>query len=560
MGDAEQSPSVSRRLALKLSSFLPALAAIQPPEPAAGLDTLTPPGSRQAARLVGPPPLPDLEVIALNRLTFGFSSQARAEFRALGGNSTARFEAFVHQQLDPAGINDSACQTRLNNAGFTTLNKSLTQLWSEHVVDNNQGWSYRMLPLEEVIQAAFIRAVYSKRQVFELLVDFWHNHFNMYGWHSYVAPVFVHFDRDVMRVRALGNFREMIESVAKSTSMLYYLDNYINKKEGFNENYARELLELHTLGAENYLGTGNPLDVPKDENGIAIGYVDNDVYEAARAFTGWRVDYSTWEPGVGTSGAFLYYEDWHDWANKLFMGQYMPANQLAMKDGKDVYDIIAAHPGTARHIARKLCRRFVSDQPSETLVEQAAQTFLTHKDAPDQLKRVMETILLSTDFRNTWGEKVKRPFEAAAGFFRATQAEFFPSDDFLWNYERMGQPLFGRFSPDGWPDVKPVWTSTNSMLQRWRLANQLMENWIDDTTIDVLSQTPAHIRTPNEIADFWIDRILGRPMHPVENRAEIVDFLAQGFNADFDLPQEQFNERVPRAVALLLMTPDFQLR
>lgn len=559
MGDAKQSPGVSRRSALKLSGFLPALAAIQPPESLSGQDTLTPPGSRQAARQVGTPPLPDLEVIALNRLTFGFSSQARTDFRALGATSTDRYEVFVEQQLDPASINDSACQTRLNNASFVTLNKSLTQLWSEHVV-NNQDWSYRMLPLEEVIHAAFIRAVYSKRQVFELLVDFWHNHFNMYGWHSYVAPVFVHFDRDVIRVKALGNFREMIESVAKSTSMLYYLDNYINKKEGFNENFARELLELHTLGAENYLGTGDPFDVPKDENGIAVGYVDNDVYEAARAFTGWRVDYSTWETGVGTSGGFLYYEDWHDWANKFFMGRYLPANQPAMQDGRDVFDIIAAHPGTARHIARKLCRRFISDQPGEALVEQAAETFLTHKDAPDQLKRVVETILLSTDFRNTWGEKVKRPFEAAAGFLRATQAEFSLSDGFLWDYERLGQPLFGRFSPDGWPDFKAVWTSTNSMLQRWRLANRLMENWIEGTTIDVVSQTPAHIRTPNEIADFWIDRILGRPMHPVENRSEIVDFLAQGFNADFDLPQEEFIERVPRAVALLLMTPDFQLR
>ena len=560
MGDADQSPIVSRRSALRLSSFLPALAAIQPPEQSLGPDAPLPPGSRQPARQVGPPPLPDLEVVALNRLTFGFSDQARAEFRALGANSNERYAAFVQQQLDPSSINDSACQTRLTNAGFITLGKSLNQLWSEHVINNNQGWGYRMLPLEETIWAAFIRAVYSKRQVFELLVDFWHNHFNMYGGHSYVGPVFVHFDRDVIRAKALGNFRQMIESVAKSTSMLYYLDNYINKKEGFNENFARELLELHTLGSENYLGTGDPFDVPKDVNGIAVGYVDNDVYEAARAFTGWRVDYSTWEPGVGTTGGFLYYEDWHDWANKFFMGRYLPANQPAMQDGRDVLDIIASHPGTARHIARKLCRRFVSDQPSETLVEQAAQTFLDNKDAPDQLKRVMETILLSTDFRDTWGEKVKRPFEAAAGFLRATQADFSPSDEFFWDYDRMGQPLFGRFSPDGWPDFKPVWTSTNSILQRWRLANRLMENWIDGTTIDVLSQTPAHIRTPNEIADFWIDRILGRPMHPLENRSEIVDFLAQGFNADFDLPQEQFNEQLPRAVALLLMTPDFQLR
>jgi len=402
--------------------------------------------------------------------------------------------------------------------------------------------------------------VYSKRQLIEVLADFWHNNFNVYGWHYYVGPVFVHYDRDVIRAHLLGNFRQMLEAVAKSTAMLYYLDNYINQAGGFNENWARELMELHTLGVENYLGVMDPFSVPLDENGQPIGYVDNDVYEAARAFTGWRVDYSSWEPGVGQSGAFLYYESWHDRANKFFMRKYIPADQAPMKDGLDVLDGLASHPGTARHIAGKLCRRLVGDYPPQEVIDAAAAVFLAQKDAPDQLKQVVRTILLSTAFQNTWGDKVKRPFEAAAGFLRAANAEFTPSDSWGWNYGRLGQPLFSHPAPNGFADTKEDWANTMSMLQRWRLANALIEGWVEGTTIELVSQTPSNLRTPNAIADYWIDRLLGRAMHPVENREEIVGFLAQGRNPDFDLTDEQRSGRIPRMIAVLLMSPDFQLR
>jgi uncharacterized protein (DUF1800 family) len=352
----------------------------------------------------------------------------------------------------------------------------------------------------------------------------------------------------------------MLEAVAKSTPMLFYLDNYINQAGGFNENYARELLELHALGAENYQGVGDPFSVPKDENGVPIGYVDNDVYEAARAFTGWRVDYSSWEPGVGQSGTFLYYDTWHDRANKFFLGNYLPADQDDLKDGLDVLDILADHPGTARFISRKLCRRLISDQPPEDVVEAAADVFHAQRDAPDQLKQVVRTILLSDAFRTTWGEKIKRPFEAAVSALRITDAEFTFTSEFDWYYSRIGHPLFSRQTPDGYPDEKEPWSNTTSMLQRWRLINYLIEGWIDGTSIDLLNQMPTSNRTAHQIADFWIDRILGRAMHPVENRDEIVEFIAQGRNPDLDLPQEEINDRLPRMVALILMGPDFQLR
>jgi len=372
--------------------------------------------------------------------------------------------------------------------------------------------------------------------------------------------VFVQYDRDVIRANALGNFRQMLEEMATSTAMLYYLDNYINQVGGFNENWARELLELHTLGAENYLGVMDPFSAPVDENGIPIGYVDNDVYEAARCFTGWRVDHSSWESGVGQSGTFLYYPDWHDRANKFFMQQYIPADQAPMKDGRDVLDAIAAHPGTARHISRKLCRRLVGDSPPQDLVDAAAAVFMAHQDSSDQLKRVVREIILSEAFRTTYGEKIKRPFEIAVTMLRITKADFTPSDVFGWYYDDLGQPLFSHPAPNGYPDLKEDWTGTTSMLQRWQLCNALIEGWAYGTSINLLSQMPVSTRTPTAIADFWIDRILGRAMHPAENRQEIIDFIAQGSDADIDLPDDLIAERLPRMVALILMSPDFQYR
>ncbi len=564
MPSSSESPAPSRRDFLKLSALAgaaPLGLMLDPPPPDPQLLTpLRNPDAWVNARSVPPPPLPSLDVVVSNRLGFGPRPGFQDAFQALGSTPQERLQSYVDQQLSPATVDNSLCNSRLAAAGFTTLNKSLAQLWADHVYNNQQGWSYRMLPIEETEKATWIRAVYSQRQLFEVLVDFWHNHFNVHGWHSYAGPVFVHYDRDVIRLHALGNFRQMVEAVAKSTAMLYYLDNYLNQVGGFNENFARELLELHTMGAENYLGVMDPFTVPVDGNGVPIGYVDNDVYEAARCFTGWRVDSSSWEPGVGNSGAFLYYSAWHDRANKFFLRRYLPADQAPLRDGLDVLDSIASHPGTAHFIAGKLCRRLIGDNPPEEVVAAAAAVFHDQYLAPDQLKQVVRTILLSDAFMNTWGDKVKRPFEVAAGMLRGLNANFFPSDDFLWNYQSMGQPLFDHIPPDGYPDHKEDWQSTMSFLHRWRQANYIVEGWLDNISVDLVSQTPANIRTPNALADYWINRLLNRPMHPPENRQAIVDFVAQGRNPDFDLPADLFAERLPRMVALILMAPDFQLR
>jgi uncharacterized protein (DUF1800 family) len=499
-------------------------------------------------------------VIALNRLAFGPRPGDFDSFRALGATPQDQLFAYVNQQLDPENISDTDCDARLGAMGFTTIEKTLEQLFTDHALNDGGDWEYRIRPLIETLVATWIRAVYSERQLNEVLVDFWHNHFNVYGWDFFTGPIFVHYDRDIIRPNVFGNFREMLESVATSTAMLFYLDNFLNSRAGPNENWARELLELHSLGAENYLGVKRQSEVPGYSEGLPIGYVDDDIFETTRAFTGWRVDYSTWEPGVGQSGTFLYYDPWHDRFQKMVLGKFLPVDQPPMQDGRDVLDAVAEHPGTAHFIATKLCRRLIGDSPSETIIQAAADVFLAQKSAPDQLKRIVSTILLSDEFANTWGEKIKRPFEAIAGMLRGMDAEFVPGETFYWVYYTIGQPLFSRETPDGFPDLKEDWSNTTSLIQRWRLCNFMVEEWIDGISHNLDSATPGSLTTPNEIVDYWIDRILGRAMHPEDNRISIVEFLALGANPDSSLSPSDIAERVPRMVALLLMSPDFQWR
>jgi uncharacterized protein (DUF1800 family) len=552
--DNTRTRRLSRRQALSPRRLLDQAAlhrAASDPPPPAGLRV---PGGSGAAP-AGLPSLPPLGIIVYNRLAFGPRPGDLAAFNALGGSDNARLTAWVDQQLSPNSISDTNCTNRLNAQGYASLNKSLSQLWADYYL----GSGGRTVPVTEARNAALLRAVYSQRQLLEVLVDFWHNHFSIYAWDfSYASATWAHYDRDVIRTHALGNFRQMLQAVATSTAMLFYLDNYINQVAGSNENWARESFELHTLGAENYLGVMNPLDVPQ-ENGVAIGYCDNDVYEAARCFTGWRVNNGS-SGAPGNNGAFYYHGLWHDRFNKLVLGQYIPADQADLKDGQDILDLLAAHPGTARHIARKLCRRLISDDPPQSVVDAAAAAFTAHQAANDQIKQVVRVICLSDEFKAAWGQKVKRPLEAAAGMLRAMQAEFTPANDFFNTFDQAGQPLFSRRSPDGYPDHKDEWANTTSLLQRWRLANRVVQGSIGSVQLNLAAQMPGGLTTANQIVDFWIDRLLGRPMDPSDNRTPIVSFMAQGFNPDLALPGSQISARLPHLVALILMSPDFQWR
>ena len=499
------------------------------------------------------PALAPLGVIVHNRMAFGPRAGDLAAFAQLGATDDERLTAYVEQQLNPGSINDSACDNLIAAQGFTTLDKSLTRLWQDHA-SGDVSWSDRMLPYEETERTTWLRAVYSRRQLVEVLADFWHNHFNIYARDGWTGPVWPHYDREVIRGNLLGNFRTMLGAVAKSPAMLYYLDNQNNTAAGPNENWARELFELHTMGAENYLGiVPDRNDVPLDEEGRPVGYIDKDVYQATECFTGWTTNRDT--------GQFLFVEGDHTPYEKIVLNQSI-GDFLGQQDGEIVLDMLANHPGTARHIARKLCRRLISDEPPESVVQAAADVFYAHRESPNQLKRVVRTILLSQEFRTTWGEKVKRPFEYAANVLRATNAAFVPDGDFGWNYSRMGQPLFQWHPPDGYPDSRVAWTGTMPMLQRWKHANWLIDWEFKEGPNDgqkrlpIEQEMPANRRTPNQIVDYWSQRILGQALPPNE-RASVLDFLAEGRNPDFELPAEDIQERTRYMVALLMMTPSF---
>jgi uncharacterized protein (DUF1800 family) len=483
-----------------------------------------------------------------------------AAFNNLGATDETRLIAYVDQQLDPSSINDTQCDARLTSAGFTTLHKTQAQLWQDHFL-GDPSWSVRMQPVYEIERATFLRGTHSRRQLLEVLADFWHNHFNIYCWSSRIAPLWVHWDRDVIRGNAMGNFRQMLEGVATAPEMLYYLDNYTSSNAGPNENFARELFELHTLGAENYYGVMLQADVPTDGTGRPVGYVDEDVFEATRCLTGWTIDFDT--------GFFEYRDDWHDRFQKHVLGDHYPSDQPPMKDGHDVLDALASHPGTGRYIARKLCRRLISDDPPQEVVDAAATVFNANVTASDQLGQVVRTIVLSDAFLSTWGEKIKRPLEIAISALRATQAEFTwaldesAADTLIWMYEQASQPLFSWRTPDGFSDVKEAWKSTTPRVGTWRLVNWIID--AEDSDVywaDVVAQTPASIRNATALADFWIHRIFGQTIPPIE-RSEIIDFMAQGHNPDLDLPldtDDDTQDRLRSMVGLICMTPSFLWR
>ena len=526
-----------------------------------------------------------LGVIVLHRLAFGARPGDVAAFEALGGDDTARLTAWVDQQLAPGSIPDAACQAKIAAAGFTTLNKTPAQLFADHHAAHPEWW-VRIQPAVETELATWTRAVYSERQLFEVLANFWHDHFSVYAWEFVEAPMWVQYDRDVIRAHALGNFRQMVEAVAKSPAMLVFLDNYINfaaemdgMPVGSNENFARELLELHCLGAECSYGMMMRDQIPGYPN--PVGYCQEDVVDVARALTGWTfaIEWVSWPCGEGAAndGHFFYCDGSHDEEAKEVLGLPLPAGQGAAADGDAVFDRLVSHPACGKFVAGKLCRRLIGDAPPQSIVDSAAALFTAQWQAADQLKQVVRHIVLSNEFRTTWGEKVKRPMEIAAAALRAGGADFpftmhVADEDavnsFHWLYEAGGQPLFAWSTPNGYPDQRGAWQSANPRVGLWRLVSWLVDSDQDgnDGFMPIAALTLASsARTANEIVDFWIPRIYGRTI-PAADRDELVELMAAGHNPNFDLPidtnewPDYTQDRLRSLVGLMLMSPEFLWR
>lgn len=482
---------------------------------------------------------PPVEVIALNRIAFGPSPADLQRVRASGMN------AYLEEQLNPAGIDDSAFAARLTAANLQFLDADVPTLWARKKLSYNEA----RLAFSEVRTAAWLRAIYSRKQLQEVLVDHWHNHFNVFGSANPIYLVWPDYDRRIRR-NIFGNFRTFLEDIATSTAMLYYLNNVSNSRAGPNENYARELFELHSLSIAAY----KPGVQGKDP--AWTGYQDWDVYEAARCFTGWTVNASS---STGDTGEFLYKNEWHDYFQKNVLNTQITPNQAPLQDGRDVLDLVARHPATARFVATRLARRLVSDQPSESLISAAAAVFSANTQASDQLRRVTRTILTHADFTGVWGEKVKRPFEVVAYALRATGAEWSWTDTFSWQISLVGQRLFEWSPPTGYPDTRDAWLTSTFLLRRWNFLNSLCAGGITGTTVNLVNATPVTMVTPRTIARYWADRVLGYRLAESELKP-FYDFMARGRNLDLNLPTDERDGRIKGLVALILSSPYAQWR
>jgi uncharacterized protein (DUF1800 family) len=427
----------------------------------------------------------------VNRLTFGPRPGEVERVNAVGT------DRWIERQLAPEGIPDVALDGILEELPVWSMRaKALTDSYPPQDIYirklrvarglapnaqlelspddsvamkavNDRGNQY----FNQFQAAKVVRAQMSERQLVEVLTDFWENHFSVYVGKMPTRFALLEYDRDVIRPRVLGKFRDLLGAVAHSSAMLYYLDNFqsaadsnhmtlpeirqaqrtgqrpVNhRRNGLNENYGRELLELHTLGVDG-------------------GYTQKDVIAVARALTGWTLD----DPRAG--GGFIFREGMHDAEPKVVLGHTLPPGR-GEEDGEQVLDIVARHPATAHYIAYKLARRFVSDTPSKALVDRAAETF---RRTDGDLKAVMRTILMSPEFfsRAAFRAKVKDPFELVLSARRVMNASPDTSASTAYQIQRMGEQLFGHLAPNGWPETGDQWINAGSLLDRINFGVQV---------------------------------------------------------------------------------------
>jgi uncharacterized protein (DUF1800 family) len=324
-------------------------------------------------------------------------------------------------------------------------------------------------------ESKILRAVYSNRQLDEVLADFWFNHFNVFMDKGADRYLTTEYERDAIRPHVLGKFRDLLEATAKSPAMLFYLDNWQSvgpnapqlprggpnaQRRGLNENYGRELLELHTLGVDG-------------------GYTQKDVTEVARCFTGWSID----RPQLG--GTFRFAPRLHDNGEKAVLGVTIPAGG-GEKDGEKVLDIVAHHPATARFISKKLAQRFVADDPPVALVERMARTFLK---TDGDIRAVMETMLESKEFwsEGAYRSKMKSPLEVVVSAVRSSNANVDFATALVNQVAQLGEPLYRKQEPTGYSNSSREWMNTAGLMARMNFALQLSGNKVPGVKVD----TPA---------------------------------------------------------------------
>src|ERR1700677_132759 len=378
----------------------------------------------------------------------------------------------------------------------------------------------------DLVDSKMLRAIESTRQLAEELDDFWFNHFNVFlekGDDRFMIP---QYEREAIRPHVLGQFRDLLEATAKSPAMLFFLDNSESVrpdldandkkrkvKRGLNENYGRELMELHTLGV----------------NG---GYTQKDVTEVARCFTGWTIQ----EPRKG--GSFFYNDKLHDKGEKIVLGHVIAAGG-GIDDGEQVLDILARHPATGHFISKELAQHFVADNPPEALVNKMAQTF---ESTNGSIREVMKTMVNSKEFwsQGAYRVKLKSPFEMVASSARALDAHVIDGWALANQVGKLGEPLYRKLEPTGYSNLSSEWVNSAALLGRMNFALQLAQNHVESVKVDVA----RFGGDPSEVAKA----LMFRAMSP-ETRAAI------------DRALQDNKQKNPALVAALVIgSPDFQKR
>mgnify|MGYP000005845999 CR=1 FL=1 len=577
---------------------------------------------------------------ALNRLGFGPRPGEVERIRAMG------LETWIRAQLHPEQIHDAAVARRLER--YPTLTMSSGQLLEEFpnpaLAARRMGISveeYRRRMQEqrpspgevpaslralaqdparyteirlpgritaELAMAKLTRAIYSERQLAEVLADFWFNHFNVFAGKGADRWLITSYERDAIRPHVLGKFRDLLGATAEHPAMLFYLDNWLSidpkayerleqeltrrrelfqqrfgnasrrdrfgepfdpffvlprqsrmagdprradrqqqsaaagnpqaaqqrlrQRRGLNENYARELLELHTLGVDG-------------------GYTQQDILEVARAFTGWTLRALNRDP------EFYFDARLHDPGEKIVLGKKI--HYGGKKDGEAVLDLLVRHPSTARFIATKLARRFVSDTPPESLVARMAETF---QKTDGDIRAVVQSMVYSPEFwsRQVYRAKIKKPFELVASAVRALGAEVeVPLLLVSW-VERIGEPLYQCQPPTGYSDRAEAWVNTGALLHRLNFAIALAANRVRGVRVDLtglLARTDP--RDPHAVLDRAVSQFLAGQISP-ETRTTIERQLAdpQIRQAVLDDPAREINAAL--VFGLVLGAPEFQRR
>jgi uncharacterized protein (DUF1800 family) len=448
------------------------------------------PGRDIPASLEAPSGDVDSTTRLINRAGFGPMPGQVAEVKALG------HDAWVDQQLERKLGEDMRLQAQLMRLDVLRID----------------GMELRDVPEDTMVhqfnQALLLRATYSGDQLFERMVDFWGNHFNIYARKGITAYRKARDERDVIRKHALGSFPDMLRASAKSPAMLAYLDNQFSKKEAPNENYARELMELHSLGVHG-------------------GYTQKDVREVARCFTGWSIEKRFLRP----KGTFLFEEEKHDRGAKEVLGHVIPAGG-GVQDGERVLEILALHRQTARFVSGKMCRHFLGDSESPV----RARLEKIYLETKGQVKPMLRELLLSDELLS--GRPVaKRPLDYLVSALRAVGAESDCGPGLQQHLVKMGQSLYEWPMPDGYPDGAQPWTG--SLLARWNFAFALCEGSIPGTDVRL-----------KELAERTGQRDVTASVHEVIHSSEAVPkLIAQHSDNDY-----------AKAAALMLSAPGFQWR